>query len=352
MTTAEAIDLVMTARDGTQLFGTSAPARRYHQLARLLHPDTAAGGTAARARATAAFIRLTGLWQQGTAASDVSLDTGRRRYVIEAGPRYAGDLADLYRHRGTPSTGAGRFVDGELVKIPRDPANNDLMAREVTALRQLVDRGDPRYLPYVPRLVDSFRHRDTGGAGTVRQISVVGTATGLRSLAEVRRAYPQGVDPRDAAWMFRRLLVGLGFAHRAGVVHGAVLPDHVLIQPDEHGVVLIDWCYASTSGEAVPALVASYRDWYPDEIRQRRTPGPGTDIAMAAGCLAWLTGDRAPNAIRRFTAGCRLAALRRRPDDAWRLLAEFDDLLERLYGPRRFRPFAVADPIPTEDHDK
>jgi len=26
---------------------------------------------------------------------------------------------------------------------------------------------------------------------------------------------------------------------------------------------------------------------------------------------------------------------------AWQLLAEFDELLERLYGPRRFRLFAM-----------
>ena len=53
-----------------------------------------------------------------------------------------------------------------------------------------------------------------------------------------------GVDPRDAAWMWRRLLVALGFAHRAGVLHGAVLPEHVLIHPGEHGLVLVDWCYS------------------------------------------------------------------------------------------------------------
>ncbi len=34
----------------------------------------------------------------------------------------------------------------------------------------------------------------------------------------------------------------------------------------------------------------------------------------------------------------------RRPQDAWRLLAELDDLLGRLYGPRRFRPFAMPAP--------
>jgi hypothetical protein len=51
--------------------------------------------------------------------------------------------------------------------------------------------------------------------------------------------------------------------------------------------------------------------------------------------------DRVPPALRRFAEGCRFAAPRMRPDDAWRLLTELDDLLRALYGPRRFRPFAV-----------
>ena len=60
------------------------------------------------------------------------------------------------------------------------------------------------------------------------------------SLAQVHAAYPRGLDPRDAAWMWRRLLVALGTVHAAGVVHGAVLPDHVLIHPDLHDT-LIGW---------------------------------------------------------------------------------------------------------------
>jgi hypothetical protein len=30
-----------------------------------------------------------------------------------------------------------------------------------------------------------------------------------------------------------------------------------------------------------------------------------------------------------------------RPQDAWHLLGELDELLDDLYGPRRFRPFAM-----------
>jgi hypothetical protein len=249
------------------------------------------------------------------------------------------------------------------VKLVRDPSCNDLLEREASALRVLAERGDPRYLPYVPRLVETFRHRDAGtravrrgnvvattaaapsrtpaGGGSARSTSAP-VGDGLHSLAEVARRRPDGLDPRDAAWMWRRLLVALGLAHRAGIVHGAVLPEHVLIQPDAHGLVLVDWCYSAVGpGERIAAIVPHHRDRYPAEVLDKGEPGPGTDLAMAARLMLDLMGARTPKPLRAFADGCRLGPLRRRPDDAWRLLGELDELLGRVYGPRTFRPFSL-----------
>jgi hypothetical protein len=57
--------------------------------------------------------------------------------------------------------------------------------------------------------------------------------------------------------------------------------------------------------------------------------------------MAGLIGGRAPARLAAFARGCLLASPGRRPQDAWRLLTELDELLERPYGPRRFRPFAM-----------
>jgi serine/threonine protein kinase len=131
-------------------------------------------------------------------------------------------------------------------------------------------------------------------------------------------------------------------AHRAGVIHGAVLPEHVLIQPAEHGLVLIDWCYSVPApASRLTAVVARYRDWYPPELLTGGVGGPDLDIWLATRCMTELTGAALPHRLASFAAGCTLASPRRRPDDAWQLLAEFDELLGRLYGPRRFRPFAM-----------
>ncbi|MEO1478483.1 MAG: molecular chaperone DnaJ, partial [Bacteroidota bacterium] len=42
-----------------------------------------------------------------------------------------------------------------------------------------------------------------------------------------------------------------------------------------------------------------------------------------------------------FFRSCLLPNPARRPQDAWALFGEFRDLLQTLYGPPRFRPFAM-----------
>jgi serine/threonine protein kinase len=321
MTTVDdAIRLVYAANNDEELFGSTDPHRGYLRLAALLHPDRAEGS--AKAAATDAFVALTNRWRaRGTVLFG--------RYRV-GGVAHTGDLANLY------AIGRGLFL-----KQPRQPGNNDLMEREAAALRRIATAGDPRYLPYVPRLVDTFRHRDPG-SGAERRVNVLGSVPHLCSVADLIRMRPDGLDPRDAAWIWRRLLVALGLAHRAGVVHGAVLPEHILVETTDHGVVLVDWCYSVIDGlDHVPAMVPRYADWYPPEVHKRQTPGPGTDVALAARSMIALMGDRAPAALVAFASGCTLPSPRSRPDDAWALLAELDDVLERLYGARKFRPLEV-----------
>ena len=217
------------------------------------------------------------------------------------------------------------------------------MAREAHALRTIAERGDPRYLPYVPRLVDEFRHRDAA-TGAERRINVLATAPGLHDLDEVRRAYPDGLDARDVAWMWRRLLVALGLAHRAGVVHGAVLPRHVLIEPAAHGVVLVDWCFSAAGRQHDPGDGARpRRDWYPEEVPRKRPCGPGTDIAMASRCMSWLMGvTRAPRAARLRRRAAGSGRWTPGPTTPGACSRELDEVLDRLYGPRTFRPFTLT----------
>lgn len=296
---------------GNEASGEGDPARRYRRLARLTHPDVNPGDL----RAASAFARLTELW-------------GRHQGI--GGPAFAkGDIANLY------------LVRPGVHKLVRDPADNDLIRREAAALTRIGVAVNPRLLAYFPRLVEAHRQQDPH-TGVVRLANVLDRLDGFFTLVQVRAAFPDGVDPRDAAWMWRRLLAAIGAAHRAGVIHGAVLPEHVLIHPAEHGLVLVDWCYSSINAAGrLPAIVGRYRDWYPPEVLAGEAAGPDLDIWLAARCLTDLIGARLPRPMASFAAGCQLARPSTRPADAWRVLADFDEVLDRLYGPRTFRPFAM-----------
>ncbi|MDP9864618.1 MULTISPECIES: lipopolysaccharide kinase InaA family protein [Streptosporangium] len=316
-TTAEAVALVAAARTPDDLFGREAPHRAYRRLARLLHPDLASGPDAATA-----FVKLAGLWaarDRADRAAETVITTRRGAYRL-TGVFRRGASAVLY---GT---------DGDtLLKIPHSHMDNDLMRREAEALTTIARDGDPLLLPYVPRLVESFRHRS---GGVERQANVISRAPeGFVSLAEIARRRPV-LDPRDVAWIWRRLLVAVGTAHRAGVVHGAVFGHHVLVHPIDHGLILVDWGQSVPLGRPLTALVARHRDDYPPEVLARRPATQATDIHLATRCVAALMGDQAPAPIRAFVRG----SLAGPPRDAWRLLRELDDLLDDLYGPRRYRP--------------
>ncbi|ROO83751.1 hypothetical protein EDD29_1260 [Actinocorallia herbida] len=319
MTPDEALALL--DRPAAEIFGADEreARRRYHRLARLLHPDTGADATA--------FARLTAKWHAHTGGTVLTT----RRGAYRVGARVArGDVADLFAVEDLSGAGGGL-----LLKLPRDPADSDLMDREATALRRLAERGDPRYLPYVPRLVESIKHDGRRGA-------ILSRDEGFHTLAEVAAARPGGLDPRDAAWMWRRLLVVLGFAHRAGVVHGAVLPGHVMIHPEMHGLVLVGWGQSVTDPPGrVPLMVDAYAADYPPEIVAREPVTAAADVFLATRCMTALMGPLLPPPMRAFARGCTQPSPRLRPADAWALLGELDELLDRMYGPRVFRPFTL-----------
>ncbi|MFE3457322.1 J domain-containing protein [Nocardiopsis aegyptia] len=338
--------------------GTVPPAATaaYRRLARRVHPDLVP--PARTAEATTAFTRLTELWGhfQDMVAGDLrfgdpTLVTRAHTYHVR-GPLARGDVADLHGLRYQDGSGRDARWRDAVLKLPRAPHDNDLMRAEATALARIRERGHERYRAFVPELVESIRHRDAG-TGVERRANVLTRLSGFHSLAEVRRAHPDGVDPRDAAWMWRRLLVAIGNAAAAGVVHGAVVPEHVLIHPEQHGLVLVDWCYSVTSAAAhtaphVPAMVAHRKDLYPPEVADRRPAVPATDVYMATRCVEYLTGDRLPRRLRAFARGCSLPAPERRPGNGLALLGDLDEALEREFGPRRFRPFHMPTAPPRD----
>lgn len=352
-TLAELIALLARATGPSEIFGPLGDElavtlrRRYRELALLAHPDM---HPAQADEAHAAFTSLQRWYAvaldqlaQGLygATPQLVITSARRRYVSSGQP-LGGDLCDLYP---TQADGAPA-----LLKIARAPRNNDLLAAEARALAALDHAlaGQP-LRAHLPTLIESFLLQDASGAR--RHVNVLRREADTLSLAEVIRRLPGGLAAADAAWVFNRILAALGVTHAQGLVHGAVLPEHVLIRPSDHNGVLIDWCYSVGAGEPLRAISPAHADAYPPEVAARQPATPATDLFLAAYTICRLMGSpgpaeqlppQVPAPIRALLRACQIAAPHRRPDDAWQLLDEFHAILGECYGPPTFRPFPIA----------
>ncbi len=261
-----------------------------------------------------------------------------------------GDLCDLF-----PAwSDEGQNV---LLKISRHVRNNDLLQAEAQSLKQLhrtlssksdLKSSNHPLRAHFPTLVEHFQIRDE--ANSQRETNVLHFEGDYVTLKQVIAAYPTGLHPADMAWMFNRLLAALALSHEEGIIHGAVIPAHIMIRPSDHNGILIDWCYSVKAGQAIKAISPSNKQYYPPEVFKKLPATPATDIYMAANCMVSLLGgdiasgilpDSVPKPIKALLRVCLISSPYRRMSNAWQLFDDFSDILRRLYGPPTFRPFEM-----------
>jgi len=349
---------VMSAKTLADLLGGDASDANVRKLRVQIHPDRFGGDDSAWRKLDELVAAARGpVVLPRPEFTPLELRAGKTTYRLESVLAHGG-VADLYAtmHAGTAA----------VAKVAGDPRDNDLLAAEAAALR--VVRAKPRTSPgldhLLPSLLDTFEVR-SGGAR--RRVNIISRASTMKAspdpayvtLAQVRAAYPDGLDFRDAAWIIRRMLAAIGLAHSRGYVHGAVLPHHMLVHPTEHDALLVDWCYAVPTGSKGRAVVAAHRDAYPPEYLAKDLLDPQADIYMLGRCAAYLLAragfethadawahDGIPRAVIAFVRGMLIANPRRRSADAWELHETFGNVLEDVVGPPRFRVLAMPPAAP------
>lgn len=332
----------------------------YRQLSRRTHPDLYSGAESTSAEET--FKKLSHLWQvaqtkikAGTYGEippepTVVIRTRAREYEVFAQIAQT-DFCNVY---------CANYKEGGsdipvLFQVAKSPLDNEFVGNEARVLNRLAEEDSfDKFYPYFPNLVDAFTFEDSRDH-IRREINVFSEEPDeFYSLAKVRAAYSDGIDPKDMAWIFRRVLVGLGFAHQSGVIHGAILPENIFIQPEKHGLVIKEWSYAVVEpmgfGGHLLAIPNDYESWYPVEVLKKELVTPGLDIYLGNKNMVYLLGggpllgnlsDNMHPRLRSFFRGCLLPSANQRPQDAWTLLQEFDELIEGLWGPKKFHPFSM-----------
>ncbi len=307
----------------TKLFGNN-PTKTYLTYAKIAHPDTNIGN---ETKAKRVFQLLEEKWKLfNNPTKKITINSGKAIYEI--GEVFArGDLSDLYLTTD----------EKYLLKVARrqEPA----FANEIKFIDQIrnsatsKNKGDS-ILHFFPSYFDTFRIRGN------RNVTVFRAKDNLFTFDQVRQKYP-ALDERDFAWMFNRLLTVLGYLHQKNIIHGAVTPKHCLIEPKKHGFLLVDYTMSVENGNPLKMISAEFESFYPPEVFKKQPATPATDIYMAAKCGLWMI-DNKPGKINNFLSTCLAKSPQSRPQDAWELHTEFGELLERLFGPKKFREFNMV----------
>ncbi len=372
--TLEAIRGALTnANTFVDLFGPQSPGdtgekeikKAFARLARLIHPDHVPSplkGVAGdlfmemKTRRDSAIDALRNgtygkpFQKSAPEVSNTLTVTGiKETYELDSASLIEGDFSFIYR--GTARVTGDRVI----VKIAQEPTANVSLETEAEILRRFGDKSSKNQLKdlasFVPSFVESFVVTEAGGYQ--RRVTVLTEKSGYISLADIIKAYPDGLDPRDAVWICRRVLGQVLAALKAGVVHTAIVPDHILVHPISHDPLHIGWTHAlqhpTKSGRLVTQYIDRYQAWYPDEVRRHETPDHRTDLYMAGKTMIALLGgdvrtNKLPSAIPiKLAEHIRRSVTQeraRRPDEVWKYFDEFGHIVKSLWG-RVYRPLLM-----------
>lgn len=343
--------------DGTPDEQVRAGTTIYRRLARVAHEDRYPADPE-RSIAHEAFTKLNALWQlaqqrihdklygsatPSTPAAVAAIKTKAHTYTIMS-VLGAGDMSALYR--AVSETGVE-----VLVKVASAPTVNGLLEREATVLTALHAAAEhiPTMSAYYPAIIETAVVKDA--SGRLSRVNVFAWQDGFVPLTTLVSNFPEGIDGRHVAWIGNRLWTALAFAHEEGHVHGAVLPTHVLVHPDTHGLLLVDWGYSVPTGQPIRNISGPYRPWYPPEVLGKLPATTETDVYMAALCLSYVAGGdvlngvipvKLPPLFYRFFSGCVLPNPARRPQAGWELFDRWQAIVKDVYGDRKFVKLALT----------
>lgn len=317
----------------------------FRQYASAIHPDRNPGlvdASALMAKLTASRDEAEQLLVDGRYGKDRSLIRSAISAYHILSPLYADDVSDVHLAR----TDAARHVQ---IHVLREPTMADLFDHDLAQLARLFSYSDAaakNFQRYLLREEDRFFF-DEGKQR--RHVAVYPDLPEYYRVDEVRSQYPDGITIQNVAWMLRRILEFLAWAHRLGLVHGGVTPHHVLVGKKDHGAKLTGWMYSHEFKNRLRALSSTHADWYPPEVKKRIALGPSLDVHMAIQTAVHLVSDRGgsirrdvPREVVTFFDRCRT---KKRPAEAWAAYLEFSQILESLFGKPRYQPFVMPDRI-------
>lgn len=240
-----------------------------------------------------------------------------------------------------------------VLKVARKKQDASILEHEWDVLKVLKKSEAPGTETFSALLPQPVRHGlSTGGSFIGQPVNIFRWAGGFYHTAgDVINTYPQGIPPRASIWIWRRTLEILSFIHASNMAHGAIVPSHLLIQENDHGVRLIGFSRAGRNGEILRAAMPRDEQFYPVSSQMERKLSNQLDIVMSARCIIALLGGNPvdgsiPDSVPELLANTIRRTAMAKSDDAdcqnaWALHEELGRMANKVFGPPKFIPIIM-----------
>lgn len=108
------------------------------------------------------------------------------------------------------------------------------------------------------------------------------------------------LDPETVAWITERILNALQYLHYNGVIHGDIKPQNIIIQPEKHMAVIIDFGLAMIKPKGTDKAAGYTELFAPPEQVAGRPLLPESDLySLGMTMIYSLNGGDIPHSMRR-----------------------------------------------------
>jgi serine/threonine protein kinase len=253
------------------------------------------------------------------------------------------ETSEVYASSVISCSGYGAKV---IAKIAREKEHNRFLENEIRVLRQLFESKESQTKHYSP-LTLTFRTSDD------RLGIIADYHADYYSLEEVRNSekWKNGVPEKHMVWMLNRALSAIGFVHKKSVIKRNINPGNFLIRPRDHNLVLADWELSIMNAHVNAGFKMPQADPFTaPEIKNGEKAIPSTDMYSLGKLMIYILGgdpetgnmpETTHPRIQNFLKAFTLKSKWQRVGDAWKTHGELINLIEDLWGKRRFLKFRV-----------
>ncbi len=102
----------------------------------------------------------------------------------------------------------------------------------------------------------------------------------------------KAIHPEDVSWVTQRMLNALYYLHSKGIIHGDVKPPNIIVQPQDHNAVLVDYGLSCIQPKATTQAVGYTEVFAAPEILEGKPPLPVSDLySLGLTMIYALGGD-------------------------------------------------------------